>query len=388
MSILRTPQFSAIALVAAAILGLVVANGPLEPAVSGLVGAHLPFTVLGLDLSLGHFVTDGLLAVFFFLAAVELKHELRHGELDSLAKALVPTAAAVGGVIVPAVLFLLLVREPGLQDGWPIPTATDIAFALGILALVGRSLPSRVRALLLALAVIDDLIAIAIIAIFFAGDLQLLPLLAAIPVIGLFGWLSYRLGDRRANLVLGTVMVVLALAAWVLVALSGVHPTIAGVALGLALSSRSGVRIRHALEPYSNAIILPIFAFVATLVTIPDLSRTPLGPVFWGIVIALPVGKLIGITAGALLASAATRADRTNRLPVGDLLVIACLGGIGFTVSLLMNELAFESKPAVATEGTLGVLVASLVAVIVGGTAGALRSRWYRGRAAGTALHL
>jgi len=388
VSILRTPQFSAIALVCAAILGLVAANSPLQPVVSGLVGSHLPFEILGLDLSLGHFVTDGLLAIFFFLAAVELKHELRHGELDTLAKALVPTAAAAGGVIVPAVLFLLLVREPGLRDGWPIPTATDIAFALGILALVGRSLPSRVRALLLALAVIDDLIAIVIIAIFFAGDLQWVPLVLAIPAVAVFRWLSYRTGGGRTGALVHVAMVVFAVAAWVLVALSGVHPTIAGVALGLALSSRSGVGIRHALEPYSNAIILPIFAFVATLVTIPDLTTTPLGPVFWGIIIALPVGKLIGITAGALLASAATRADRTNRLPVGDLLVIACLGGIGFTVSLLMNELAFEQNPGVATEGTLGVIAASLIAVVLGGTAGGLRSRWYRGRAAGTALHL
>ena len=389
MSILRSPQFSAIALVIAAVLGLTVANSPLSPAVSDLVGSHLPFPVLGLDLSLGHFVTDGLLAVFFFIAAVELKHELRHGELDSPAKALVPTAAAVGGVVVPAALFLLLVREPGLSDGWPIPTATDIAFALGVLALVGRSLPSRIRALLLALAVIDDLIAIVIIAVFFAGDLQPLALIAAVPLIALFGWLSYRLHtESRMRWLVGPAMVLLAIAAWLLVALSGVHPTIAGVALGLALSSRAGVRIRHAIEPWSNTVILPVFAFVATLVTIPDVSRTPLGPVFWAIVVALPVGKLIGITVGALAASAATRADRTNRLPLGDLLVIASLGGIGFTVSLLMNELAFESSPQVATEGTLGVLVASLIAVVIGGSVGALRSRWYRTRAAGTALRL
>jgi len=387
VTILRSPQFSAIALVIAAVLGLTAANTPLQPSVSAIVGAHLPFSVLGLDLSLGHFVTDGMLAIFFFLAAVELKHELRHGELDSVAKALVPTAAAIGGVVLPAALFLLLVREPGLRDGWPIPTATDIAFALGILALVGRSLPSRIRALLLALAVIDDLIAIVIIAIFFAGDLQPFALLAAIPLIVLFGLLSYRLNaaGTRMRWLLGVIMVAAAIAAWVLVALSGVHPTIAGVALGLALSSRSGVRIRHALEPWSNAVILPVFAFVATLVTIPDVSRTPLGPVFWAIVVALPVGKLIGITGGALVMSAI---GRTNRLPFGDLMVIACLGGIGFTVSLLMNELAFEAAPAIATEGTLGVLVASLIAVIVGGAVGGLRSRWYRTRAATTALRI
>ena len=372
MRILRSAQFSALSLLIAAIVGLVVANSPLGPGVAELRDVH-PGALLGLDLSLGHWVTDGLLAVFFFLAAIELKHELRHGELDSARKALVPTAAAVGGVIVPAAVFLVLVTEPGLSDGWPIPTATDIAFALGVLALVGRHLPSRVRALLLALAVIDDLIAIVIIAFFFTDDLVPLALLAAVPLILLFGWLSYRV---RTPLIVA-VMVVLALASWFLVALSGIHPTIAGVALGLVLSSRLGVGVRHAIEPWSNAIILPLFAFVATLVVIP--TGANLGIVFWAIVIALPVGKIVGITGGALIANALNKHDR---LPIGDLLTIAALGGVGFTVSLLMNELAFEGNREAATEGTLGVLVGSVIAIVVGGSFAALRSCWYRSSSA------
>jgi len=368
MRILRNPQFSAISLVVAAALGLIVANSPLGRAATQIRDTH-PGTVLGLDLSLGHWVTDGLLAIFFFLAAVELKHELRHGELNSARKALVPAAAAVGGVIVPAAIFLLLVRQPGLSDGWPIPTATDIAFALGVLALVGRGLPSRVRALLLALAVIDDLIAIVIIAFFFTDDLNPLALIAAVPVILLFGWLSYRAnGPARI-----AAMVALALIAWWLVALSGIHPTIAGVSLGLILASRVGTKTRHAIEPWSNAIILPLFAFVATLVVIPDAGG--LGIVFWAIVIALPVGKIVGITGGALIANALNPGDKT---PIGDLLTIAALGGVGFTVSLLMNELAFEGNPSAITDGTLGVLVGSVIAVVVGGTFAAARSHWYR----------
>jgi len=370
MRILRNPQFSAISLVVAAALGLIVANSPLGRAATQIRDTH-PGTVLGLDLSLGHWVTDGLLAIFFFLAAVELKHELRHGELNSARKALVPAAAAVGGVIVPAAIFLLLVRQPGLSDGWPIPTATDIAFALGVLALVGRGLPSRVRALLLALAVIDDLIAIVIIAFFFTDDLNPLALIAAVPVILLFGWLSYRAnGPARI-----AAMVALALIAWWLVALSGIHPTIAGVSLGLILASRVGTKTRHAIEPWSNAIILPLFAFVATLVVIPDAGG--LGIVFWAIVIALPVGKIVGITGGALIANALNPGDKT---PIGDLLTIAALGGVGFTVSLLMNELAFEGNPSAITDGTLGVLVGSVIAVVVGGTFAAARSRWYRSK--------
>lgn len=365
--LLRSAQFPAFALVFAAALGLLLANGPLAPSALGLRDQHLGTGAF--DLSIGHWVTDGLLAIFFFLAAVELKHELRHGELDSPRKALVPSIAAVGGVLVPALVFLLWVPS-SLSSGWPIPTATDIAFALGALALVGRSLPARIRALLLALAVIDDLIAIAIIAFLFPRDIAPIALIAVVPVVLLFGWLSYR---ARSVLVV-VAMVVLAIGAWALVVLSGIHPTIAGVALGLALASARGDRVRSVLEPWSNAVVLPVFAFFATLVVIPDLSVTPLGPVFWAIVVAMPLGKIAGIMGGALIARALGSADR---VPVGDLFVVASLGGIGFTVSLLMNELAFENDPAAATSGTLGVLVASMIALVIGGTAGGLRSRWY-----------
>ena len=377
MTVLRSAQFAAIALIIAAGLGLGLANSALGPALFDLRDTHL--AVGPLDLSLGHWVTDGLLAVFFLLAAIELKHELRHGELDSARKAFVPVVAAVGGVIVPALLFLLLVPEPQMKAGWPIPTATDIAFALGVLAIVGRALPARVRALLLALAVIDDLVAILIIALVFPGELQPVALLLAVPVVLVFGLLSYRLTRRNRGFVV-PVMVVLGLAAWVLVAISGIHPTIAGVALGLILASRRGGRLRYVLEPWSNAIVLPVFAFVATLVVIPNLSATPLGPVFWAILVALPVGKVVGITGGALLARAINRRSEATPIPLGDLLTVAALGGIGFTVSLLMNELAFEDARALATEGTLGVLAGSVVSMILGGSVGALRSRWYARR--------
>ena len=374
---MRSVLFPAFALFFAAVLGLVLANGPLAPAIFTLRDSYIGPDWL--HLSVGHWVTDGLLAIFFFLAALELKHELRHGELDSARKALVPAVAAVGGVLVPAAIFLLLVPDPGLSRGWPIPTATDIAFALGVLALVGRALPPCVRALLLALAVIDDLIAILIIAFVFPGELRPLALIAAVPLVLLFGWLSYRLRGRR---VVGAAMVVLAVGTWLLVSISGVHPTIAGVALGLIYSSVAGEKVRYALEPWSNTIVLPLFAFVATLVVIPDLSATPLGPVFWAILLALPVGKIVGILGGALVAGALDRREGSDRVPVGDLVVVAALGGIGFTVSLLMNELAFADDREVATEGTLGVLAASLIAAIIGGTIGALRSRWYGKREA------
>ena len=379
MTLLRSAQFAAIALIIAAALGLGLANSPLGATLFDARDTHL--AVGPLDLSAGHWVTDGLLAIFFLLAAIELKHELRHGELDSARKAFVPVVAAVGGVILPALLFLLLVPSTDMKSGWPIPTATDIAFALGVLAIVGRALPSRVRALLLALAVIDDLVAILIIAVVFPGELQPVALLLAVPVVLVFGLLSYRLTTRNRGIVV-PVMVLLGVAAWVLVAISGIHPTIAGVALGLILASPRGARLRYWVEPWSNAIVLPVFAFVATLVVIPDLSTTPLGPVFFGVLIALPVGKVVGITGGALLARAINGRAEVAPIPLGDLLTVAALGGIGFTVSLLMNELAFENARALATEGTLGVLAGSIVSMLLGGTVGALRSRWYTRREA------
>jgi Na+:H+ antiporter, NhaA family len=365
MGMLRSERVAAILLLAAAAAGLVLANSPLAAVANSM--ESLPIG----PLSLGHWVKDGLLAIFFFLAAIELRHELRHGELNSPTKALVPTVAAVGGVIVPALLYILL--APSLSDGWPIPTATDIAFALGVLAVVGRNLPPRFRALLLALAVIDDLIAILIIAVFFTADLQPLPLLLAVPVILLFGWLSHRM---RVAVV--PVLVVLGLLAWTLVWLSGIHPTIAGVALGLILADAPAVRVRGALEPWSNAIVLPLFALVAALVPLPTVAPSELSPAFWAVLIALPVGKLLGITAGTLLA--AKLAPRGTPLPFGDVIAIAGLGGIGFTVSLLMNELAFGGTAAVADQVTLAVLVASLFSAVVGGTLTALRSRHYARR--------
>lgn len=375
MQLLRSDRFAAILLVTAAAAGLLLANSAWGDAARSVESFRLGAGAF--DLSIGHWIKDGLLAVFFFIAAIELRHEMRHGELDSAGKALVPTAAAVGGVIVPAILFLLIVRDADLAQGWPVPTATDIAFALGVLAIVGRSLPPRFRALLLALAVIDDLIAIIIIAAFFTRELQPLPLLAAVPLVLLFGWLSYRLRGRRASLVLPA-LIGLGLATWVLVFLSGVHPTIAGVALGFIMADSAGGRARRAIEPWSNAVILPLFALVAALVPIPQVSPSQLSPAFWGVLIAMPLGKLVGITVGALIATVlAGRRSRQPRMPLSDIVAIAALGGIGFTVSLLMNELAFEPQPEVADEVTFAVLLASVAAAIVGGALTALRSRHY-----------
>ncbi len=372
VGILRSERLAAVLLVAAAVVGLVLANSPAGSAATALRDAHVGPALLDLDLSVGHWITDGLLAIFFLLAAIELRHELTHGELDTPRTALVPAIAALGGVAIPALIYLLVVHDPALRDGWPIPTATDIAFALGVLSLAGRGLPSRIRALLLALAVLDDLVAILLIAFFFTRQLQPVPLLLAVPVVVAFGLLSTRVRGRFAPLVV-VILVLLGIAAWVLVHASGVHATIAGVALGLALSPKVAGRLRHALEPWSNVIVLPLFALTASLVAIPAVGVGALSPAFWGIAVALPVGKLLGITAGALLAGLLVA--RSARAPLGDVLVLASLGGIGFTVSLLMNELAFAGDRTVAAEGTLAVLCGSAAAIVIGTTVTVARSR-------------
>lgn len=378
MHLLRSERLAALLLLVAASLGLIVANSPVGGAVASARDLVVGPSALHLDLSLGHWITDGLLAVFFLLAAIELRHELTHGALDTPRKALVPAIAAVGGVIVPALIYLAIATEPDLVGGWPVPTATDIAFALGVLALLGRGLPPRIRVLLLALAVIDDLIAIVLIAVFFTSSLAPVPLLLAVPVVLVFGWIARRSGPRR---LLVPATIVLGLLAWGLVHASGVHATIAGVALGLVLPAGRGMRVRAALEPWTNIGILPLFAFTAALVVVPTLAPGEAPVLLLAIAIALPVGKLLGITAAAMLASRLLPpGERRSALPLVDVLVVAALGGIGFTVSLLMNELAFRGQDELVAEGTVGVLTGSVVAIVLGGTLTALRARAVRRR--------
>ncbi|WP_210506932.1 Na+/H+ antiporter NhaA [Naasia sp. SYSU D00057] len=364
MHIFRSERYAAALLLGAAALALLLANLPFGGALLGARDAHLPIPALGLDLSIGHWISDGLLAVFFFLVAIELRHEVTKGELASPAKALVPAIAALGGVLVPAALYLAFAGRSGYAEGWPIPTATDIAFALGVLAIFGPRLPSRVRAFLLALAILDDLIAILIIAVFFAHEPDFVLLIGAVIAVAAFGLLS-RLASRPVRVPVAIAMVVVALITWYFVYESGIHATIAGVALGLVMSPKPAHRAHHAIEPWSNGVILPLFAFSAALVAIPQVSLAELSPPFWGILVGLPVGKLLGITLAGAIAVVIARRRGSRVLERGEILIVATLGGIGFTVSLLMNELAFARSEEVSDEGTLAVLLGSAVAIVV-----------------------
>lgn len=377
-TIFRSERYAALSLAGAAVLGLVLANSVAGPGLIELFSSHIGLPALDLDLSIGHWITDGLLVIFFFIVAVELRHELTVGELNSVKHALAPGVAAVGGVIVPAVLYLVI-AGPDFANGWPIPTATDIAFALGLIALVGRGLPGRIRVFLLALAVLDDLIAIVIIAVFFSHDINFLALGMAVFAVYLFRFLGCQ-GRINSPALRTVLLVVAALFAWYFTVLSGVHATIAGVALGLVLNPRLAQQAAHALQPVTNAVILPLFAFASALVVIPAISPAELSPAFWGIAVGLPMGKIIGITiAGSIIALIAKRGEATETLIRGwDLVTVSAVAGIGFTVSLLMNELAFAGNDAIRNEGVLAVLVGSAVAIVIGGTLVFIRSRHYR----------
>lgn len=377
-TIFRSERYAAISLAAAAVLGLVLANSVAGPGLIELFASHIGLPALELDLSIGHWITDGLLVIFFFIVAVELRHELTVGELNSVKHALAPGIAAVGGVVVPAALYLAI-AGPDFAQGWPIPTATDIAFALGLIALVGRGLPGRIRVFLLALAVLDDLIAIVIIAVFFSHSIDFLALGMAVVAVYLFRFIGCQ-GRITNATIRTTLLIIVALFAWYFTVLSGVHATIAGVALGLVLNPRLAQQAAHALQPVTNAVILPLFAFASALVLIPAVSPTELSPAFWGIAVGLPVGKIIGIMiAGSIVALIAKRGEATETLIRGwDLLTVAAVAGIGFTVSLLMNELAFAGNDAIRDEGVLAVLVGSAVAIAVGGSLVSWRSRHYR----------
>jgi NhaA family Na+:H+ antiporter len=376
VSLLRSARFPAIVLLAAAILALGLANTPLGPAIAAVKETYVGIPGV-FEMSVGHWVQDGLLAVFFFIVAVELQYELTNGELNSARKALQPAIAAAGGVIVPIAVFLLFAVGSDAVDGWPIPTATDIAFALGVLAVFGKGLPSGIRIFLLALAILDDIVGIIFIAVLFTDDVNVgLLALAAVTVV-VFGILSRQL-DTAARVPIAIVLIVLAVATWVLVYQSGVHATIAGVALGLAMAQRPALRTRHELEPWVNGIVLPLFAFSAALVVIPSVSPSQLSPAFWGILVALPVGKIVGISIAGWISLRVGNRGAAPHLSLADLLAAGALGGIGFTVSLLLSELAFAGAPLVRDEATLGVLGGSAISIVVAALLVAQRARHYR----------
>ena len=378
MKLLRSARFPAAILLIAAALGLILANSPASEALAAARAAHIAIPNSPFDMSVAHWISDGLLAIFFFTAAIELRYELTKGALSKPRQALVPAIAAAGGVIVPIIVFLLIAGSSDASTGWPVPTATDIAFALGVLAVFGRGLPGNVRAFLLALAILDDIVGIVFIAVLFTDDLKPLSLAIAAGLVLVFFVVSRLKPKTMTERALWwAVLVALGVATWAAVWQSGVHATIAGVALGFVMAPKLADRVRHTLEPWVNALVLPIFAFSAAAVTIPAVSAGDLSPAFWGVLVALPVGKIIGIALAGYVAQKALAAEAGKALPFGDLVAAGALGGIGFTVSLLLGELAFGATE-VGAEVTLAVLAGSVISMVISAVLVSLRARGYR----------
>ena len=369
---MKSERSAALVLMAAAIAGLVLANSPLGEQLLNFKNLDLGIASLGLNLSIEHWVSDLLLATFFLVAGLELKYELRSGVLSKPSTALVPIVAALGGVIVPAVIFAQLNTGTDGIRGWPIPTATDIAFALGVLAIFGRGLPKQARIFLLALAIFDDLIAIVLIAIFFTSDLQVGWLLLACAAAAL-----HALAERFKRLPMNLVRVVSFLLLWYLVLQSGVHPTVAGVAMGLLIPARNAHGLIAKMQPWTNSVVLPLFAFFAVAISLPDFSDQT-SNVFLGVLVALPLGKIIGITLFALIANAIASKEARLELATMDFLALSALAGVGFTVSMLMAKLAFEDHPELAAEATLAVLLGSVISMTIGAAVAQSRSKHYR----------
>ncbi|MFC4493401.1 Na+/H+ antiporter NhaA [Streptomyces ovatisporus] len=412
---LRTETVGGMVLLAAALVALIWANTPLSDSYEAVRSFHFGIPALGLDLSVEHWASDGVLTLFFFVAGIELKRELVTGELRNPAAAALPVVAALSGMAVPALFYLATnLAGGGRLSGWAVPMATDIAFALGVLAVIGTHLPAGIRAFLLTLAIVDDLGAIVVIALFFTSTLNWAALAGALAGLVLFRVLHVNLRVRGWY-----VYVPLALVIWGLMYNSGVHATISGVAMGMLLSCRprGGARtsgstgtpgaaeagessqtpdaggtsvaddepaspaeeIEHRLRPLSAGFAVPVFALFAAGVAIsgPALADVFRDPEPLGVVLGLFLGKLVGVFGGTYLAARFTRARLDPALSWSDVFGISMLAGIGFTVSLLIAELAF-TQDAVTEHVKAAVLIGSLLAAIAACVLLKLRDAKYR----------
>jgi NhaA family Na+:H+ antiporter len=382
--VLRKETVGGVLLLVAASAALLWANSPWSAAYRVVSEFAIGPESLHLRLSVSAWAADGLLAIFFFVVGLELKREFVAGDLRDPARAALPIAAAIGGMIVPAAIFIgtnLAADHPENLGGWAVPIATDIAFALAVLAVLSTHLPTALRTFLLTLAVVDDLLAITVIAIFYTDHLSLGALALAVIPIGLFG-LAVQRGIHHWWLLLP-----LAAAAWALVHASGVHATVAGVVLGFTVPvlGRHGhptaELFEHTLRPVSAGLAVPVFAFFAAGVTVggwSGLGDSLRHPVTDGVIAGLVIGKPLGVWLTAFLLAKFTHASLDDDLAWRDVLGVSLLAGIGFTVSLLIGELAFDYGTMTAADVKIGVLVGSLVAGVLASVVLLSRNAAYR----------
>ncbi|MGC4856291.1 Na+/H+ antiporter NhaA [Micromonospora sp. DT4] len=399
--VLRTETVGGALLLLGAVIALIWANSPWSGAYVRL-GAWVPWpggVRWHLDLSLATWAADGLLAIFFFVVGLELKREFVAGDLRDPRRAALPVVAALGGMTLPALTYVAVLLGTGGEGlrGWAIPTATDIAFALAVLAVVSSHLPQGLRAFLLTLAVVDDLFAITIIAVFYTADFHPLPLLAALAPLGLFAWLVQR------GRTWWWALIPLAVTTWALVHASGVHATVAGVLLGSTVPVLTRVRagsaatadrsesggadagglaahLEHRWRPVSAGIAVPVFALFAAGVTLrgTDLGALLTDPVVIAVVAGLVLGKSIGIFGSTYLLARFTRAELDEDITWSDLGGIALLAGVGFTVSLLIGDLAFGAGSTADERVKAAVLTGSVISATLAAAVLARRNAAYR----------
>ena len=381
---LRNETVGGALLLAAAVIALIWANSGWHAGYHDLVTWEVGPAAINLHLPLETWAADGLLAMFFFVVGLELKHELVLGSLSHAREAVVPVAAALGGMALPAIIYTIVntTMADGQPGGWGIPMATDIAFALAVLAIVGRRLPIALRAFLLTLAVVDDLGAITVIALFYSHGMHLWWLAAAIALFACYA-IAQRLRVRSPFL-----YIPLGLLAWYCVFQSGVHATIAGVVLGLLTRVKADPgegkapvdRLSHLLHPVSAGICVPLFAFFAAGVDVRSIGLLDAitTPVAIGVIVGLVVGKPLGVLAASWATARFTRASLSPDLRWRDVLAVGLLAGIGFTVALLIAGLAFPDQELLLGSGKAAVLVASVIAALIATIALRSRNRHYQ----------
>lgn len=363
------PAAGGVLLVIAALCAMLLANSPLSSAYDALFATPVTAAIgaLVIDKPLLLWVNDGLMAVFFFQVGLEIKREVMEGHLTDRDALMLPGIAAIGGMVVPALFYIAINwSDPQVLHGWAIPAATDIAFALGILALLGTRVPVALKVFLLTLAIIDDLGAIIVIALFYTTSLSLgALLLAGLALVALFGLNRMGVGRTAIYVFVGIIL-------WVCVLKSGVHATLAGVATALLIpmQDRHGrpmvEPIEHSLAPYVSFFIMPFFAFANAGVPLGGLGLDAfLQPLPLGIIAGLVVGKQIGVMGGAIIAYRALGARLPESVNWVQLYGVACLAGIGFTMSLFIGTLSFsDAEHAVGVR--LGVLGGSFISAVIG----------------------
>lgn len=405
---LRVEAAGGVLLLAATVVALVWANSPWQSSYESFWATEIRLEIGGyvLDEDLAHVVNDLLMAGFFFVVGMEIKRELVVGELADRRAVALPALAALGGMVVPAMIYLAFNRGGDGAPGWGIPMATDIAFALGVVALLGSRVPASVKVLLLTLAIIDDIGAIAVIAIFYADSVQPGLLVGAVAIAGLVALM------HRVEVVYAPLLAMMGLALWVVVFESGVHATIAGVAMGLLTPARptqteieaeeivdllegrpdlsaDDVRATAALirgsvsacdrqidawHPWASFVIVPVFALANAGIVLSGDAMSDPSPVLTGVAVALIVGKLVGVASFSWIAVRLGLGRLPDGVHWGHIVGVAAVAGIGFTVSLFITDLAFDA-PDLRDDAKIGTLAASIVAALGGALLLAIAAR-------------